>query len=140
MEIKELITKKNISIALLVLFALIIIFDPLYSGGIMLFSIIIFGAISSKATDHKTKLVALASLVVLAIIVLLFTPLNFGIDFKGGVRIPLTLERPVDEQTMNLLVNKIKQRLSSLGLKQITVKAVGDSQIYVEVPESDEET
>ncbi len=140
MNIKEYITKKNISIALLLLFAIVIILNPVYAGGLLLFSIVIFGLISSRAQDHPTKLISLGCLVVLALLVLLITPLNYGIDFKGGVRIPLSLEKPVDEQTMNLLVNKIKERLSSLGLKQISVKAIGDSQIYVEVPESDKES
>lgn len=63
--------------------------------------------------------------------------INFGIEFAGGTRIPITLERTVDAGTMDEMVNNIKNRVSTFGLKQVVVKSIGDSEIYVELPQSD---
>jgi preprotein translocase subunit SecF len=35
-----------------------------------------------------------------------------GIDFNGGTRIPVILEEPVDQTTMNELVQTIKKRVA----------------------------
>jgi len=63
--------------------------------------------------------------------------IHFGIEFVGGTRIPVTLERPVDQMTMNEITNNIKNRVSAFGLQQVLVKSIGESEIYIELPQSD---
>jgi preprotein translocase subunit SecD len=62
--------------------------------------------------------------------------LKFGIDFSGGLRIPVLLERPIDPPTMQEMVNTIKTRAATFGLTEVRVRPVGDSEIYIEVPKS----
>ncbi len=69
-------------------------------------------------------------------LVLLQGGLKFGIDFSGGVRIPIVLEKPVDAVTMESMVESIKTRTQAFGLTEVKVRSVGDSEIYVEVPKS----
>ncbi|MEM2963289.1 MAG: hypothetical protein QXW70_03810 [Candidatus Anstonellales archaeon] len=79
-------------------------------------------------------------LVFLTLAALLYSLLNgikFGIDFSGGTRIPVVLETGVDSATMLEMVESIKTRTATLGLTEVKVRGVGNSQIYVEVPSSD---
>ncbi len=59
--------------------------------------------------------------------------LKFGIDFSGGLRVPVLLEQPVDSVTMGEMVDTIKARASTFALTEVRVRPVGDSEIYVEV-------
>jgi preprotein translocase subunit SecD len=62
--------------------------------------------------------------------------LKFGIDFSGGIRVPVLLEKPVDPVVMSEMVKTISTRASAFGLTEVRVRPVGDSQIYVEVPKT----
>lgn len=62
---------------------------------------------------------------------------NFGIEFIGGVRIPISLERSVDSQTMSSMVDVIKARINKFGLSQAVVRPLGDKEIIVEIPKAD---
>jgi preprotein translocase subunit SecD len=62
--------------------------------------------------------------------------LKFGIDFSGGIRVPVLLEKPVGPTVMSEIVNTIATRASAFGLTEVRVRPVGDSQIYVEVPKT----
>jgi len=59
---------------------------------------------------------------------------NYGIEFIGGVRIPVTLEQKVDAATMGTIVDTIKQRINKYGLSQSVVKPLGDREVIVEIP------
>jgi preprotein translocase subunit SecD len=85
--------------------------------------------------NYKVQLTLLA--IVLSI-VLIARGLNYGIEFKGGVRIPIVLEKAVDSQTMELIVGTIKTRINKFGLSQSVVRAVGNKEIIVEIPKADE--
>ncbi|MFA4946520.1 MAG: hypothetical protein WC607_03225 [Candidatus Micrarchaeia archaeon] len=63
--------------------------------------------------------------------------LNFGIEFIGGVRIPISLEKPVDAATMSQMVDIIKTRVNKFGLKQAIVRPLGNTEIIVEIPRAD---
>ena len=65
--------------------------------------------------------------------------LKFGIDFSGGLRVPVLLDQPVDPVTMDDMVNTIKARASAFALTEVRVRPVGDSQIYVEVAKTNNE-
>jgi len=63
--------------------------------------------------------------------------LNFGIEFIGGVRIPITLEHSADAATMGDMVDTIKARVNKFGLSQANVRPLGDKEIIVEIPRAD---
>lgn len=63
---------------------------------------------------------------------------NLGIEFVGGVRIPVTLDRNVDQETMQLIVDTVKQRINKFGLSQAVVRPVGDREVLVEIPRADD--
>ncbi len=65
--------------------------------------------------------------------------LKFGIDFSGGLRVPVLLDQAVDPVTMDDMVNTIKARASTFALTEVRVLPVGDSEIYVEVAKTNNE-
>ncbi|MBI5035914.1 hypothetical protein HZC09_01085 [Candidatus Micrarchaeota archaeon] len=60
--------------------------------------------------------------------------LNLGIEFAGGVRIPISLEKNVDQQTMDSIIDTLKQRINKFGLSQAQVRPLGSKEILVELP------
>ena len=94
----------------------------------------------TKPLWKDTAFVILMILVVLSLVHIYLNGIKFGIDFVGGTRIPMTLERPADSATMDQMLSIIKKRVSSFGLVQVNVYARGDNEIIVELPSSDEET
>lgn len=132
----------NKIIILVVLFILLsasIVFMPKYAGLLLMFSLILFGMLALVWKEGNVRLACLGILVLLSIINISANGMKFGIDFIGGTRIPVILERSVDEVVMEQLVSTIKTRASVLGLTEVKVKAIGDSEIRVEVPSADDE-
>ncbi len=83
----------------------------------------------------QSRRVQLLSVVaVLCILLLLLRPLNYGIEFNGGVRIPISLEKAVDKATMDEIVENIKQSVNKFGISQAVVRSLGSSEILVEIP------
>jgi len=133
--------KKFLAMALLfVLFILGIAFFPSGAGMLLILSLILFGSLSLLWKERNIKLAGLAFLVLLALANIGLNGLKYGIDFNGGTRIPVLLERPATSDEMTELVSAVKTRVSVLGLTEAKVRAIGDSQINVEVPSSDENT
>jgi len=62
--------------------------------------------------------------------------LHLGVEFIGGTQIPVQLEHSVNPATMASLITTLQGRLSTFGLKQITIEGVGDSQVFVSIPSS----
>jgi preprotein translocase subunit SecD len=62
---------------------------------------------------------------------------NVGIEFIGGVRVPITLEHSVDSQTMGSMIDTIKTRINKFGLSQAVVRPLGDKEIIVEIPRAE---
>jgi len=92
--------------------------------------------------NRKIQLVALAFALSLFLLFLRdFNPMtldaNFGIEFVGGVRVPISLEHGVDSATMESMVNTIKTRINKFGLSQAVVRPLGDKEIIVEIPQAD---
>ena len=63
---------------------------------------------------------------------------KLGLEFVGGVRIPVTLEKSVDANTMDSVVETLKTRINSFGLSQAVVRPVGDREVLVEIPRADD--
>lgn len=94
------------------------------------------------SSDRKVQILAVAiALALFAILLRDLNPatvdLNFGIEFIGGVRIPISLEKPVDAATMSQMVDIIKTRINKFGLKQAVVRPLGNTEIIVEIPRAD---
>ncbi len=111
-----------------------------YSGLLLILALFIYGAFCLFWKESHIKLAGLGFLLLLAIANIGLNGLKYGIDFEGGTRIPVLLEKSVDSTSMNDLVQAIKKRVSVLGLTEAKVYAVGDTQINVEIPSSDDRT
>jgi preprotein translocase subunit SecD len=125
---------------LLLAFALFAVGIVFFAGWLLIVAMVFFGIILLSWRQPHIKISGMVFLVLLALINIYAHGMNFGIDFVGGTRIPVVLEHSVDQTTMNEMVDTIKSRASTLGLKEVKVRAVGDSLINVEVASSDEET
>ncbi len=130
--------KKFISlVAIFILLLSGIVIYSQFSGLFLILALLVFGTLALFWKERYIKLGGLALLVLLALCNIYINGMKFGIDFSGGTRIPVILEKPVDADTMDELVQTIKKRVSILGLTEAKVRAIGESEINVEVPSSD---
>lgn len=60
--------------------------------------------------------------------------IHYGIEFIGGTQIPVTLATAVNPQQMSNLTSILQQRVSTFGLKEVTIEGIGNDQIYVIIP------
>ncbi|MBN2121773.1 hypothetical protein JW721_01800 [Candidatus Micrarchaeota archaeon] len=134
-----MISHKHVIGILFALFALGVLLYSAFSGLILIFSLVIFGALSTYWKERELKLMSLGAIVLLALLCIGFNGMKFGIDFSGGTRIPVILESPASQSTMSEMVDIIKKRASTFGLTEVKVRAVGESEINVEVPSGDPE-
>jgi len=127
---------------LLALFALLVtavfVWDS-YSGVFLILALVLFGTFSLMWKEKHLKIAGLVFLVLLALVNIGINGMKFGIDFEGGTRIPIVLEKSVDQNTMDELVQSIKKRVNVLGLTEVKVRSIGSSQINVEIPSGDED-
>jgi len=134
--------KSNKGISTFVLFFLfltgLIIYGQ-YSGLFLILSVFVFGAMSVFWKEKELRIIAMAAMVLLAVVNIGINGMKFGIDFSGGTRIPVVLEHSVDDKIMSELVGIIKKRSSVLGLSEVKVVSLGDSEINIEVPSSNQE-
>lgn len=140
MNLEEFIKDRK-NLFLLALFALFAIGEFVYAkyvGLILLLAFFMFGALSTIWKSKNARFLSLALLIALSFSNILINGVKFGIDFSGGTRIPVILEKPVNEDTMGEMVQIIKSRASVLGLSEVKVRAVGSSEIDVEVPGTNE--
>jgi preprotein translocase subunit SecD len=135
--------KLNVSTYLVLIVLLLsvvsLVLFPLYRGVVVLAAFIAFGVLSSVGKEEYVKVLALLSLLVLSVINVLLYGLNFGIEFSGGMRIPVLLSQPVDSNTLDEIVSVLKKRTSFLGMTQVRVFAVGNQEIDVELPKVSDE-
>jgi preprotein translocase subunit SecD len=104
---------------------------PIYVASMVLISIV-----ATFIKRDSIRIAALLAIVFLSAFSIASNGVKFGIDFSGGVRIPVLLEQSVDAGTMENMVKTIKTRAASFGLSEVKVRPIGDSEIYVELPQS----
>ncbi|MCX8175189.1 MAG: hypothetical protein N3E51_03220 [Candidatus Micrarchaeota archaeon] len=104
----------------------------IYIGSLLAVAI----AISFLKSDN-VRVAGLFAIVLLSAFSIWSNGVKYGIDFSGGVRLPVLLEQPVGTVVMEEMVNTIKTRAASFGLTEVKVRPIGDSEIYVELPASD---
>jgi len=90
----------------------------------------------SRLKDYITDRRILVLIVIVAALALLdaYYGVHLGIEFVGGTEIPITLEHPVNITTMSTLISALQQRVSTFGMREVTVEGIGSSNIYVVVP------
>lgn len=85
---------------------------------------------------EKREMKILLLILAIALFLIFIKHLNFGIEFVGGVRIPIMLSQPVSATTMSQVINTIQSRINTYGLSQANVYSVGDQQVMVEIPQA----
>ncbi len=103
---------------------------------IYIVSLLVIAIAVTFIKKDNIRVAGLIAIVLLSLFSIFSNGVNFGIDFSGGVRLPVLLEQAVDPTTMEEMVNTIKTRAASFGLTEVKVRPVGDSEIYVELPQS----
>jgi preprotein translocase subunit SecD len=125
-------------IFLSVMFAIFAAAIVAVAGWLLIVALLFFGFVSVMWKEPHIKLGSIVMLVLLALLNIAVHNLNYGIDFVGGTRIPVVLEHSVDQTTMNELVQTIKSRASTLGLKEVKARAIGNTLVNVEIASTDE--
>ncbi|MCX6771443.1 MAG: hypothetical protein NTX79_05300 [Candidatus Micrarchaeota archaeon] len=110
--------------------------DKAHGVPIYVASILAIAIAAAFIKSDSIRVAVLIAIVFLSAFSIASNGVKFGIDFSGGVRIPVLLEKPVDAVTMEEMVNTIKTRAASFGLSEVKVRPIGDSEIYVEMPQS----
>ncbi len=80
------------------------------------------------------KILALLGILLLLLALDAYYGIHLGIEFIGGTQIPLGLEHPVNPDVMSTLISTLQQRISTFGLKQVTIQGIGNSEVYVTIP------
>jgi len=140
-SINEIIAgaKKREVIAIF-LFALIacaaMFLDKAHGVPIYVASIVAIAIVAVFIKSDSIRVAVLFAIVFLSAFSIASNGVKFGIDFSGGVRIPVLLEQAVPSDVMETMVTTIKTRAASFGLSEVKVRPIGDSEIYVEMPQS----
>lgn len=87
-----------------------------------------------KSYLKDRRIIALIVIVAALAILDLHYGLHLGIEFVGGTQIPVILAHPVNATAMASLISSLQQRVSTFGLKQVTVEGIGNSEVYVIIP------
>lgn len=84
-------------------------------------------------TDYFKNVSVIALIVIVALLAFfdITQGLHFGTEFIGGTSIPLTLSQPANPSQMNQVITTLQTRLSTFGLKQITVQAISSTEVDV---------
>ena len=131
---------KKREVVAIFLFALIacgaMFLDKAHGVPIYVASIVAIAIAAVFIKSDSVRVAVLIAIVFLSSFSIASNGVKFGIDFSGGVRIPVLLAQSVDSGTMDTMVNTIKTRAASFGLSEVKVRPIGDSEIYVELPQS----
>jgi len=80
------------------------------------------------------KILALILLVIALAVLDYHFGIHFGTEFAGGTQIPVTLEHSVNANQTDQIIAILQQRLSTFGLREITIEGVGSSEILIDIP------
>jgi preprotein translocase subunit SecD len=84
------------------------------------------------------RILFLIIIVVLSLSLITFKGINYGIEFEGGVRIPITFDRDLTPAEMEEVSNIIKTRISNFGLSQVIVRPLPPRELQIELAKGDE--
>ena len=120
----------------MVIASLAMALDHAHGVPIYILSILAIGLAVTFLKKDNVRIAGLLAIVLLSAVSIGTNGVKYGIDFSGGVRIPILLEKSVDSVTMEEMVSTIKTRAAAFGLAEVKVRPIGDSELYVELPAS----
>ncbi|MBI5046665.1 hypothetical protein HZC07_02950, partial [Candidatus Micrarchaeota archaeon] len=124
---------------LILIFAFATVAYAKFAGLILFSAIVVFGGVSLFYHSVKLRTIGMVAIILLSILNIAVNGIHFGIDFSGGTKIPIILDKSVDQQTMSKIIDTIKSRASVLGLTEVKVKAIGDNEISLELANTTED-
>ncbi len=130
-----LFDRKVLAILAITLLSALLLYS--YGGAVLAPVVLAVGLLTTFWHDSRVRLLALACMVLLALFSIGYNGIKFGIDFSGGIRIPVLLEKPVSQSVMDEMVQTIQTRVSTFGLKEVKVRGVENNEIQVEIPGND---
>ncbi|MEM3791574.1 MAG: hypothetical protein QXL16_02500 [Candidatus Micrarchaeaceae archaeon] len=80
------------------------------------------------------RIISLIFIIVALLILDLKIGLHLGIEFIGGTTIPVSLDYPANPLQLSQTISALQQRLSTFGLKEVTLEGVGNQEIYITIP------
>lgn len=86
--------------------------------------------------DHRVQMLLIV--VILSLGVIFIKGISFGMEFEGGVRIPITFDKDLTPSQMNEVADIIKTRISKFGLSQVVVRPIPPREVQVELSKGDE--
>lgn len=84
------------------------------------------------------RIIFLSILVILSLSLIAYKGISYGIEFEGGVRIPITFDRDLTPMEMEEVSNIIKTRISNFGLSQVIVRPLPPRELQIELARGDE--
>ncbi|MFH1391492.1 MAG: hypothetical protein ABIH20_04240 [Candidatus Diapherotrites archaeon] len=87
----------------------------------------------------KPRVLLLIALVLISLLSISLSGLEFGIDFKGGTLFQIQLEENVTPDKMETIVLIIGERLDAFGLKDTKVNSLGEDFVSAQIAETDPE-
>lgn len=87
---------------------------------------------------YDKRIIFLAVIIVLSLAVIFIKGINYGIEFEGGVRIPITFDKDLTPSQMEEVVNILKTRVSKFGLSQVVVRPIPSREVQIELAKGDE--
>lgn len=94
--------------------------------------------LSVKGLLYDKRIIFLAVIIFLSLALILIEGINYGIEFEGGVRIPITFDKDLSPAQMDEVVNILKTRISKFGLSQVVVRPLPPREVQVELARGDE--
>ena len=92
--------------------------------------------------SQRLRILFALGVLVASLVVIIFRPLNLGLDLRGGVRIVLEAQDTdavkVDADAINGVLAIIRDRVDSLGVAEPVIATKGLRQIVVELPGLDD--
>ncbi|MCU0877351.1 MAG: protein translocase subunit SecD, partial [Pirellulaceae bacterium] len=96
---------------------------------------------SLRLRDYGWKIGLILATLSASLAIVLFGQFKLGVDLQGGVILVYEVNEAEssDEWDMSRLVQVLRDRLNTTGLKEIVVRPFGPKQIEIVVPEADEQ-
>ncbi len=87
---------------------------------------------------YDKRILFLAAVILISLLIIFVKGINYGIEFEGGVRIPITFDKDLSPSQMDDIVNILKTRVSKFGLSQVVVRPLPPREVQIELAKGDE--
>lgn len=79
------------------------------------------------------QFILMVIILVISVLSISINGIDQGLDLSGGSIIQLQLEKPVDSETMDIVVSILDKRLNIYGVKDVKIRSSGDQNVIVEM-------